>query len=82
VSAITCKRELSKFGCAFAVLWFLFATTADAQSSEQSSVTSQVPVLAVRSNVVLVPALVKTRSGEIVFSLTADDFTLTDNGVP
>lgn len=35
-----------------------------------------------RSNLVLVPALVKTRAGEIAFSLTADDFILTDNGVP
>jgi VWFA-related protein len=33
------------------------------------------------STVVLVPALVKTKSGETVFSLTADDFILTDNGV-
>jgi len=36
----------------------------------------------VRSNVVLVPVLVKTKTGEAVFSLTADDFLLTDNGVP
>jgi VWFA-related protein len=35
-----------------------------------------------RSNLVLVPALVKTKAGELVFSLTADDFILTDNGVP
>ena len=34
------------------------------------------------STVVLLPALVKTKSGETVFSLTADDFILTDNGVP
>jgi VWFA-related protein len=34
------------------------------------------------STLVLVPALVKTKSGETVFSLTADDFVLTDNGVP
>jgi VWFA-related protein len=33
------------------------------------------------STVVLVPALVKTKSGETVFSLTADDFILKDNGV-
>jgi hypothetical protein len=32
--------------------------------------------------VVLVPALVKTNSGETVFSLAADDFILKDNGVP
>jgi hypothetical protein len=30
----------------------------------------------------LVPALVKTKSGETVFSLAADDFILPDNGVP
>jgi VWFA-related protein len=35
-----------------------------------------------RSTVVLVPALVKNRSGETVFSLTASDFILKDNGVP
>ncbi|HXW57186.1 MAG TPA: VWA domain-containing protein [Candidatus Cybelea sp.] len=35
-----------------------------------------------RSNLVLVPVLVKTKAGETVFSLTADDFILTDNGVP
>ncbi len=34
------------------------------------------------ANIVLVPALVKTRDGETVFSLNADDFYLTDNGVP
>src|SRR5271156_316853 len=32
------------------------------------------------STVVLVPALVKTKTGETVFSLTADDFILRDNG--
>src|ERR1700679_4168617 len=34
------------------------------------------------STVVLAPALVKTKSGETVFSLTGKDFILTDNGVP
>jgi len=34
------------------------------------------------STVVLVPALVKTKTGETVFSLTAEDFILKDNGVP
>ena len=43
---------------------------------------ASIPAISVRTNLVLVPALVKTKSGEIVFSLTADDFLLTDNGVP
>jgi VWFA-related protein len=34
------------------------------------------------STEVLVPALVKTKSGETVSSLTAEDFILTDNGMP
>jgi VWFA-related protein len=42
----------------------------------------QSPTITARSNLVLVPALVKTKSGEVVFSLSANDFTLTDNGVP
>lgn len=35
-----------------------------------------------RSTLVLVPAIVKTKAGELVFSLTADDFVLTDDGIP
>jgi VWFA-related protein len=38
--------------------------------------------ITMRSNLVVVPALVKTRSGELVFTLKADDFTLTDDGIP
>lgn len=44
-------------------------------SSEGTTITT-------RSSLVLVPTLVKTKAGERVFSLTADDFQLTDNGVP
>ena len=41
------------------------------------------PTLVLRrgSNLVLVPTLVKTGSGEPVFGLTADDFILTDDGI-
>jgi len=34
-----------------------------------------------RTTIVLVPALVRTKSGQLVYTLKADDFTLTDNGV-
>jgi VWFA-related protein len=69
---------------AFAVALFLWSSlnAANAQSSEQSSPNSQLPSLTVGSNLVLVPVLVKTRDSKIVFSLTADDFILTDNGAP
>jgi VWFA-related protein len=39
------------------------------------------PVLSARSNLVLVPALVRKKSGELVFTLAAKDFTITDDGV-
>jgi VWFA-related protein len=48
----------------------------DSQNSPETTTT-----ITVRSNLVLVPALVKTKSGENVFELTASDFSLTDNGV-
>ena len=37
--------------------------------------------LSTRSTLVLVPTLVKTKSGELVYTLTAKDFALTDDGV-
>ncbi len=53
-----------------------------AAGGQTSAPGSPVTALSVRSNLVLVPALVKTKGGELVFELTADDFILTDNGVP
>lgn len=38
--------------------------------------------LRARSNLVLVPTLVESQAGEPVFNLTAQDFTVKDNGVP
>jgi VWFA-related protein len=73
---------LSAMASAISGLVLLSAMPAGAQTSDPSSVGSQVTALSVRSNLVLVPALVKTKGGELVFELTADDFILTDNGVP
>lgn len=39
------------------------------------------PDIRARANLVLVPALVQDAQGELVYSLTADDFIVTDNGV-
>lgn len=63
------------------LLWVSFAG-AHAQSSGQSSSDAKTPEISVRSNLVLVPALVKTKVGKLVFSLGVDDFILTDDGVP
>ncbi|MBB5061048.1 VWFA-related protein [Granulicella aggregans] len=43
---------------------------------------SQTPSLTAHSTLVLVPALVRTKSGNLVFTLTFEDFVLTDDGVP
>jgi VWFA-related protein len=41
----------------------------------------QVPTLRARTNLVLVPTLVETKTGDPVFNLNAKDFAVTDNGV-
>ena len=40
------------------------------------------PTISTRSTLVLVPALVRDKSGELVFTLKTDDFILTDDGIP
>ena len=40
------------------------------------------PTLSARSTLVLVPALVRNKTGNLIFTLNAGDFTLTDDGIP
>jgi len=65
-----------RVACTLLVLLSL-ATVGGAQQSDKDQ-----PTLTVRSNLVEVPILVKTEAGEVVFQLTADDFLVTDKGVP
>jgi VWFA-related protein len=51
------------------------------QNLPASQSSSPQPSLRTQSTVVLVPALVRDGKGELVFSLTADDFRLTDDGI-
>lgn len=67
--------------CAISLLLFLANVESRAQRSDPQPGDSGQPTLRVRSNLVVVPALVKTRRGDVVFDLTAADFSLTDNGV-
>jgi VWFA-related protein len=76
---------LNRLTLRFAVALFVWAAcgaAASAQSRKKPSAKPPSSILRVRSNLVVVPALVTTKSGRIVFSLTTDDFLLTDNGVP
>lgn len=63
-------------------LTFVTVLTLSAPAQTATPPAETGPVFRARTNLVLVPALVRTKSGEPVFSLTADDFTLTDDDVP
>src|SRR3984885_11966310 len=54
------------------------------QTSKQTGVPEAAPTttLHTSSTLVVVPALVQTTANKLVYSLTADDFIVTDNGVP
>jgi len=56
-------------------------TPAQSMGDPADAQTAQTSTISVRSNLVLVPALVKTKSGQVVYTLGANDFILTDNGV-
>ncbi len=61
----------------FTLLIALASVDVSAQQSEPV-----LPPLTVRTTLVMVPVLVTTKTGKVVFELTADDFVVTDNGVP
>jgi VWFA-related protein len=44
--------------------------------------TTPTPTLSTSTTLVVVPALVRDKSGQLIFTLKAADFTLTDDGVP
>jgi VWFA-related protein len=68
-------RILCLFSC-------LAATRAPAQQTPAQQPETAPTKLTVQSTLVLAPVLVKTRERQVILTLTADDFRLTDNGVP
>ena len=67
--------------CGLTLLLAVAAVGLCAQEQEKGK-EAVPPQLTVRSTLVMVPVLVTTKSGNVVFELTADDFVVTDNGVP
>lgn len=65
--------------CSIALLATSFAhAQSSAPDSQSNPPTASITV---NSSLVVVPALVRTKSGDLVYTLKADDFILTDNGV-
>ncbi len=64
---------------AFCGVTFLLGATTPCIAQQSGTGQSKVVV---RSTLVMVPVLATTTEGNVVFDLTADDFLLTDNGVP
>jgi VWFA-related protein len=62
-----------------ALLFLLCLAAVDLRAQQND--TGQ-PTLTVRSTLVQVPVLVKTKAGQVILGLTAADFLLTDDGVP
>lgn len=50
--------------------------------AQDPSPTPTPSTLSTHSTLVLVPALVRNKEGELVYTLNANDFTLTDDGIP
>lgn len=58
-----------------------FAFVPGALAQAPISPAAQDTVLSTRSTLIVVPALVRNKAGELVFTLTAKDFVLTDDGI-
>jgi VWFA-related protein len=76
-AAARSRKNIMRFVWIFTLLLALTAVDLCAQQNESAP-----PALTVRTTLVMVPALVTTKAGKVVFELTADDFVVTDNGVP
>jgi len=64
-----------------ALFCLAFVPRAHGQALSSADSSPQATTLTASSTLVLVPALVRTKSGDLVFTLKADDFILTDDGI-
>jgi VWFA-related protein len=68
------RRVLLELAC--------LAIAMDAGLGFGQSAPGQTSVFTTQAPLVIVPALVRTKAGDLLFTLTANDFVLTDDGVP
>ena len=68
------RRVLLELAC--------LAVAMDAAVALGQAGPGQTSVFTTQSPLVIVPALVRTKAGDPLFTLTANDFELTDDGVP
>jgi len=79
----TLRADLSwRFGVVAWVCLAVFWESPRLLAQAGPSQTSDGAALSTYSTLVQVPALVRSKDGRLVFTLTADDFKLTDDGVP
>jgi len=71
-------------GCqaALALAFLVLAWPVSEVLAQTSPQGSQSPSFSTHSSLVVVPALVRSKSGSLVYTLSADDFSLMDDGVP
>jgi hypothetical protein len=58
------------------------AVAMDAALAFGQTAPGQASVFTTQAPLVIVPALVRTKAGDLLFTLTANDFELTDDGIP
>ncbi len=68
------RRVLLELAC--------LAVAMDAALALGQAAPGQTSVFTTQAPLVIVPALVRTKAGDLLFTLTANDFELTDDGVP
>jgi VWFA-related protein len=71
-----------RYQAALAVAFLVLARPVSEMLAQTAPQGSQTPSFSTRSSLVVIPALVRSKSGSLVYTLTADDFLLTDDGVP
>ena len=77
-SVYTVRQGCGRMKVCLAVLWLGAAVSV---AVAQSVPVPETAPLRTETNIVVVPALVSTGDGQPVFTLTADDFKITDDGV-